>query len=75
MKLILPYQNFGHFKNFCQTKQIKIIKIEFVEMICCTIQMSLDEKEKIMNEMEEKQFNIQNIEIIKNKNIRKNIEK
>lgn len=75
MQLTLPYQNFERFQHYCQINQIKIIETKFMEMVCCKIEMSLDEKEKIIDEMEEKQFNIQNVKILKNKNIRKSIEK
>ncbi len=71
LKAILPYQDFERFKHYCQTNKINIIESNFSNEVCCIIEISLYEKRKIIDEIEEKQFNIQNLEIVKEKNIRK----
>ncbi len=71
LKVILPYQDFERFKYYCQTNEINIIESSFSNEVCCIIEISLYEKRKIIDEIEEKQFNIQNLEIVKEKNIRK----
>ena len=71
LKVILPYQDFERFKHYCQTNKINIIESNFSNEVCCIIEISLYEKRKIIDEIEEKQFNIQNLEIVKEKNIRK----
>lgn len=71
LKVILPYQDFERFKYYCQTNEINIIESNFSNEVCCIIEISLYEKRKIIDEIEEKQFNIQNLEIVKEKNIRK----
>lgn len=71
LKVILPYQDFERFKHYCQTNEINIIESNFSNEVCCIIEISLYEKRKIIDEIEEKQFNIQNLEIVKEKNIRK----
>ena len=71
IKILIPYQDFQKFKYYCQTNNINIIESNFSEDVSCIIEISLYEKMKIINEIEEKQFNIKNLEIIKEKNIRK----
>lgn len=71
IKILIPYQDFQKFKYYCQTNNINIIESNFSEDVSCIIEISLYEKTKIINEIEEKQFNIKKLEIIKEKNIRK----
>lgn len=71
VKILLPYENFDKFKHYCQTRQINIIESNFSEVVSCIIEISLYEKIKIIDEIREKSFNIQNMEVIKERNIRK----
>ncbi len=71
IKIIIPYQEFQKFKYYCQTNNINIIESNFSEDVSCIIEISLYEKTKIINEIQENQFNIEKIEIVKEKNIRK----
>lgn len=71
IKILIPYQDFQKFKYYCQTNNINIIESNFSEYVSCIIEISLYERTKIINEIEEKQFNIKKLEIIKEKNIRK----
>lgn len=66
----MQYQNFEIFKHFCQTNQITIIQTQFEEIICCNIETTTQERELIMQKKDE--LNIQKVEILKRKNIRKN---
>ena len=71
MKLDLSYQDFEVFKHYCQINQINIVKTKFEEFISCNIELTFNEKEKLMYEIDKKQLNIQNIQVLKEKNIRK----
>ena len=71
IKITLPYQDFEVLKIYCQTNKINILNVEFLNLVNCNIELSFNEKDKIMYEIDKKKLNIQNIEIIKEKNIRK----
>ena len=71
MTVDLSYQDFEVFKHYCQINQINIIKTKFEEFISCNIELTFNEKEKLMYEIDKKQLNIQNIQVLKEKNIRK----
>lgn len=70
----LDYQNFKKFQYFCEKNNISITKIEYDEKIVCRIELTKEEKDKIIKANEEKKLKIENYKIIKEKNIRKNIE-
>ncbi len=71
MKVTLPYQDFESFKYYCSLNKINITKTEFNEFICCNIELTFDEKDKLLYEIDKKQLNIQNIELLQEKNIKK----
>ena len=71
IKITLPYQDFEVLKTYCQINKINILNVEFLNLVNCNIELSFNEKDKIMYEIDKKKLNIQNIEIIKEKNIRK----
>ena len=73
LKISMPYQNLEYFKYYCHKNNIKIIKIEYEELPICIIETTLDEKDKILYEMKEKQFNIRKVEVLKKQYISKNI--
>lgn len=70
----LDYQNFKKFQYFCEKNNISITKIEYDEKIVCRLELTKEEKDKIIKANEEKKLKIENYKIIKEKNIRKNIE-
>lgn len=69
LQVMLSYQEFETFKHYCEENQINIIETKFLETICCNIETTFNEKEKLVEEIEKKSLNIQNIEIVKEKNI------
>ena len=62
IKITLPYQDFEVFKTYCQTNKINILNVEFLNLVNCNIELSFNEKDKIMYEIDKKKLNIQNIE-------------
>ena len=73
--LELNYNDFEKFKFYCNKNNINIIKSEYNERIICYIEVNNNEKESILNNIDEFNFNIENFKIIKEKNIRKNVDK
>ena len=73
--LELSYNDFEKFKFYCNKNNINIVKSEYNERIICYIEVNNNEKEGILNNIDEFNFNIENFKIIKEKNIRKNVDK
>ena len=72
MKVTLLYQDFESFKHYCNLNQINITQTNFNEFICCNIELTSKEKENLLSEIDQKQLNIQNMEILREKNIKNN---
>ena len=70
MKVEILYQDFETFKHYCNLNQINITKTKFNELICCNIELTFNEKDKLLYEIDKKQLNIQNIELLQEKNIK-----
>lgn len=71
VKVVVSYQNLENFKHYCKINQISIIDIKFEQEISIIIEIAFEKKEKILYEIQEKQLNIQKMEILKEKNIKK----
>ena len=71
VKVVVSYQNLENFKHYCKINQISIIDIKFEQEISIIIEIAFKKKEKILYEIQEKQLNIQKMEILKEKNIKK----
>ena len=75
MNLTIPYSEFDYFQYYCHKNDITILKVEYDDYISCTIEVSFQEKEKILHEMNKSALKIQKIEVGKEKYIQKKIEK
>ena len=73
--LELTYNDFEKFKFYCNKNNINIIKSEYNEKIVCWIELNNNEKENIINNIEELNFKIENFKVLKDKNIRKKLDK
>ena len=73
--LEINYNDFEKFKFYCKKNQINIINTKYDEKILCNIELSNEEIEKILNNLQELSFKIENFKILQEKNIRKNIDK
>ena len=71
LEVILDYAELSNFERYCQNNNITVIQTRFEQTVHFIIETTFNEKEKIMYEIEKKTLNIQNMEIIKEKNIRK----
>ena len=74
MLITISYSDFENFKYFCRKKNISIINTTYNKYIECTIEVNNEEKQNIIDNNEKNNFNILNNKVIKEKNIRKNIE-
>ena len=75
LEIIINYQELEKIEYYCEKNGLYIINKEYVEKIKCNIEVTKEEKDKILKLNEDGNFKIENYKIIKEKNIRKNIEK
>lgn len=74
IQLTVNYQEFEKIQYYCEKNKLFITNVEYGEKIKCNIEVSEEEKNRIINLKEEAALKIEKIEILKEKNIRKNIE-
>lgn len=71
----LEYEQFETFKYYCKKNDINIGKVEYSEKIVCLINIEEDKKDKLMNDYDTKNININNLKILSKKYIEKSIQK
>lgn len=74
LTITLNYNDFEKFKFYCKEKDIEIINVMYNEKIICNIELNNDEKDKLLNNLKELSFKLEDYKVIKEKNIRKNID-
>lgn len=74
LEVVLQYQDFDKFQYYCQKNNIEIVNVEYDEKIKCKIELTIEEKDKLIELKEENNFRIDKFENLKEKNIRKNVE-
>lgn len=75
VKLEINYNDLEKLNYYCRKNFIKIIDTIYEEKIICKIEVNKEEKDKLINNLNENTFKIEKFEILKEKNIRKNIDK
>lgn len=70
----INYSDLETFKYFCKKNNIIITDIKYNNNVECKIEVTEEEKEKITSNNEKNNFKIIEVKILKEKNIRKNIE-
>lgn len=73
IEIEINYNDFEKLSYYCKKNNINIINSEYVEKIICTLELNNEEKEKLLNNIEELNFKIEKYKIVKEKNIRKNL--
>lgn len=73
IEIEINYNDFEKLSYYCKKNNINIINSEYGEKIICTLELNNEEKEKLLNNIEELSFKIEKYKIIKEKNIRKNL--
>ena len=74
LEITINYQEFEKIQYYCEKNKLSIINIEYEEKIKCNIEVTKEEKDEIIKLKEEGTLKIEEYKIIKEKNIRKNIE-
>ena len=74
IKVILSYNDLEKLEYYCKQNNLNIVKTEYTDKISCIIEMNKEEKEKFIKDLNQMNYKIEKYEIIKEKNIRKNIE-
>ncbi len=74
LSLEINYNDFEKFKFYCKKNNINIINLEYLEKIICNLELNNIEKDKLLKNIKELSFKIENYKIVKEKNIRKELE-
>lgn len=74
VELEINYNDFEKLSYYCKKNNINTINTEYGEKIICILEINNGEKEKLLNNIEELNFKIEKYKVIKEKNIRKNLE-
>lgn len=69
------YNDFEKLNYYCRKNSLNIINSEYGEKVICNIEMNNEEKNKLLNNLNELNFKIENHKVVKEKNIRKNTDK
>ncbi|MCI8362733.1 MAG: YigZ family protein [Clostridia bacterium] len=75
IEIQVNYNDFEKLNYYCKKNNISIINSEYGEKVISNLELSNEEKEKLFNNIEELSFKIEKYKIIKQKNIRKNLQK
>lgn len=75
LEVLLDYADFENFQYYSQKNGIKITNVEYNEKINCRIELSNEEKDKLISLNEKEIFKIQKYNIIQEKFIKKSIDK
>lgn len=75
LELEIDYNDLEKLNYYCNQNNLKIVNNIYEEKIKCIIEVNSVEKNKIIDNINELNFKIINYKTIKEKNIRKNIEK
>lgn len=71
----LEYKTIENFKYYCRNNNINIVNTEFSDVVTCKIELDNNKKEKLMNDIETKNINVDNLKILCKKIINKSVEK
>ena len=74
IKLPVSYQNLAYLQYYCRRNDIAILETNFDKDPYIIFEITMDEKQKFLHEMEEKQFSIQKMEIIQEKYMQRKIQ-
>ena len=73
MLALVEYSEFDKFKYYCNTNEIKITNVEYIQTIKCTIELNENKKEKLNNDFNTKSIILKDLKEIRKKYITKNI--
>ena len=70
IEVVVDYQNLEKLKYYCDKNNIKIVKMDYKEVVSCIIEITKEEKNRIIKNYNE-EINILAYKVIREKNIRK----
>jgi len=71
----LDYKNLDNFKYYCKNSNIKITSTEFLDTVICKIELEIENKEKLLDDISTKKNNIRYFDVLCKKYISKSVEK
>lgn len=74
IKLPVSYQNLAYLQYYCRKNDISILQTNFDKEPYSILEIAIDKKSKFLHEMEEKQFDIQKMEVLQEKYIQKRVQ-
>jgi len=74
LEVTVNYNDFEKLNYYCIKNSLKMINTEYEEKVKCLIEMNEQEKNKIIENINELNFKIENYKEIKKKKIRKNVD-
>lgn len=74
LSITINYSDFENLRYLCKKNNINIITTKYNNCVECILEVNNEEKEKILANNDKNNFKILNYKVIKEKNIRKNIE-
>ncbi len=75
IELQINYNDFEKLNYYCRKNRINIINVKYTQKVICNIEVNKEEKDKLLNNLNELNFKIENYEVVKEKNIRKTVDK
>lgn len=73
IEIIINYNDFEKIKTYCNKNSLKIVNSEYNEKVKCIIELNEEEKNKIIDSINELNFKIEDFKILKNKKIKKTL--
>ena len=73
MQVVMDYNEYNHFKYYCNSNNVLITDVEYGQMIKCRIELEENKKEQIKVDFETKNIILKEIKEIGKKYITKNI--
>ena len=73
LEVELKYNEFENFKYYCKNNKINIVDTQYKENIVCKIEMEEEKKQKLLQDFEIKNINLNNIKELSKKYITKSI--
>jgi len=71
LEITIQYGDIEKFNYYCNKNNIKVINMKYDEQVKCIIEVNEEEKDRLILNIQNLNFKIQNYEIIKKKNIKK----
>ncbi|MBP3256198.1 MAG: YigZ family protein [Clostridia bacterium] len=74
VQVIIEYGEQEKLEYYCRQNKLNIVDVQYTDKINCIIEMNNKEKEDFINNLNKMNYKIEKYEVLKEKNIRKNIE-